>query len=81
VVSGVSFDPLRGRRGCVWRFDGTDKLLWQKPYGTVESFARGVAATPDGGAVVVGATQATGAMLRPSIFGIDRLGQQRWTAP
>jgi len=81
VVAGVAYDPLRGRRGQVWRFDGADKLLWQHAYGSEESFARGVAATPDGGAVVVGATQAAGATLRPWIFGVDRLGAQRWPAP
>lgn len=80
VVAGTSCDTLRGRRATAWRFDSHGKL-WQQTYGNSDSFARGVVATPDGGAVVVGAIQAVGAKLRPLIVGVDRLGAQRWTEP
>lgn len=81
VVAGSSFEPPRGRRAVVWRFDAAGKLLWQQVHGASDAFARGVAATPDGGAVVVGATQAPGARLRAWIAGLDRLGAERWTLP
>jgi len=79
VVAGESFDQLRGRRGHVWRFDGTVTLLWEQAYGDGESLVRGVAATPDGDAVVVGATQASGSPLRPWTFDVDPKGAPRWT--
>jgi hypothetical protein len=60
--------------------DATGKLGWQQTYGDSESHVRGVAATPDGGAVIVGANQAIGATLRPWIFAIDPHGAPRWTA-
>jgi len=79
VVAGESFDPLHGRRGRAWRFDGAGTLLWQEAYGDAESLVRGVAVTPDGGAVVVGATQVGGSTMRPWIFGTDAKGAPRWT--
>ncbi len=80
VVTGELFDQLRGRRGRAWRFDGAGTLLWQEAYGDAESLVRGVAVTPDGGAVVVGATQVGGSTMRPWIFGTDAKGALRWTA-
>lgn len=81
LVAGESLDPLAGRRGRVWRLDAAGKLVWQKTYGDRESLVRGIAAIPEGGAVVVGANQAIGATLRPWIFAIDAQGAPRWTAP
>jgi len=80
IVAGESLDPLAGRRGRAWRLDPAGKLVWQNTYGDRESLVRGVVATPDGGAVIVGANQAIGATLRPWIFAIDAQGALRWTA-
>jgi hypothetical protein len=73
-------DAPAGQRAIVWRFDGANQLLWRQAYGS-GAFARGVAGTADGGAIVVGATQPEGSRLRSLIVGIDRLGAQRWAAP
>jgi outer membrane protein assembly factor BamB len=77
VVAGEALDDIQGRRGQVWRFDSAGRLLWHRPYGDAESLVRGIAAMPDGGAIVVGATQPNGSPLRPWIFRIDPQGVPR----
>jgi hypothetical protein len=74
LVAGASFEPRRAR---VWRFDAAGQLRWHKTYG--DASPRGVAATPDGGAVLAGSVLAD--PTRAWIFAIGPDGAERWTAP
>jgi hypothetical protein len=77
VVAGTTMDAELRRRGALWRFDPAGKLVWQQAYGQRDGFLRGVAVTPDSGAIVVGAAQTANQPLEPWLFAVDPQGAQR----
>jgi outer membrane protein assembly factor BamB len=77
IVAGTTMDAQFHKRGALWRFDPTGKLMWQQTYGQRDGFLRGVAVTPDGGAIVVGAAQTANQPLVPWLFAVDPQGAQR----
>jgi hypothetical protein len=78
VVAGTAMDVQLSRRGALWRFDPAGKLIWQQTYGRRDGFVRGIAVTPDGGAIIVGAAQTAPQPLEPWLFAVDAQGVQRF---
>lgn len=77
VVAGTTMDAQFHKRGTLWRFDPTGKLVWQQTYGQRDGFLRGVAVTSDGSAIAVGAAQTANQPLVPWLFTVDPQGAQR----